>query len=406
MCNRVAMTEARPTLANWLDPSHLHWSFRHLRELIPTARVRSGAVRELPSDPQGHLLQEPIIPTDAGPVSISTYLRTSSTDAFVVLADGRIVLEWYAPDVSPDEPHILMSVTKSITALLAGALWGAGVLDLESPVARYIPEAAGSCYEDATVRHLLDMTVGAAFVEDYTPGEDVRAYRQSTGWYPREGDGPDLHAYLCTIRHAGEHGAEFRYISINTDMLGWVCERAGGRPYNELVSEHLWVPMGAEADADVTLDRAGAPRAAGGLCVAPRDLARLGQLVIDDGAGAVPAEFIADLREGGAPNPGPDLAGFAGWGYRSSWYQPRWSRDWPAPSASTASRSTPTRRAGSWSPRSRPGRSPPPTRPSCRRPAPPRRSPTPSRAERQPNRLLRFISCGRDSGSLRCWAWP
>ena len=295
-----------------------------MRELIPTARVRHGTPRELPVAPVGNLLQAEIVPSEGDPIAVTTFLKQSSTDAIVVLVDGNIAFEWYAPDVSPDEPHVMMSVTKSITALLAGALAGAGKLDLEAPVADYIPESSGSCYEDATVRHLLDMTVGAAFVEDYTPGEDVRAYRQSTGWYRRQGDGPDLHSYLCTIKHAGEHGGVFRYVSINTDMLGWVCERAGGGTYADLVSEHLWVPMGAEADADITLDRAGGARAAGGLCVTARDLARVGQLVIEDGAGAVPAEFVRDLREGGQPDPGPDLAGFDGWAYRSSWYQPRW----------------------------------------------------------------------------------
>ena len=320
------MTETRATLDTWLAPPDNRWSFRHVRELLPTARVAHGAARELPAAPATGLLDADIIPTNDGHTSLARYLDESATDALVVLADGEIALEWYAPDVSPDQPHVLMSVTKSITALLAGALAGAGLLELDGPVARYVPEAAGSCYEDATVRHLLDMTAGTAFVEDYSPGEDVRAYRQSTGWYPRDGAGPDLHEYLCSIGHAGSHGEQFRYVSINTDMLGWVCERAGERPYAELVSQHLWVPMGAEADADITLDRQGAPRAAGGLCVIPRDLARVGQLIVEDGAGAVPAEFVRDLREAGAPNPGPDLAAFEGWAYRSSWYQPRWER--------------------------------------------------------------------------------
>ncbi len=318
------MTETRPTIDTWLTSPANHWSFRHVRELLPTARVRHGAPRELPSAPVAGLLDAEIVPDGDGHVSLERYLDDSAADSLVVLADGKIALEWYAPDVSPDEPHLLMSVTKSITALLAGALAGAGRLEIDGQVVRYVPEAAGSAYEDATVRHLLDMTAGTAFVEDYSPGEDVRAYRQSTGWYPREGAGPGLHEYLCSIGHAGRHGEEFRYVSINTDMLGWVCERAGGQPYAQLVSHHLWGPMGAEADADVTLDRHGAARAAGGLCVVPRDLARVGQLVLEDGAGAVPAEFVRDLREGGRANPGADLAEFDGWAYRSSWYQPRW----------------------------------------------------------------------------------
>jgi len=184
-----------------------------------------------------------------------------------------------------------MSVSKSVTALLAGALEGAGLLDPSAPVTRYIPEADGSAFGDAQVRHLLDMTTATAFVEDYSPGEDVRRYRQSTGWYPAETGAPGLHDYLLTIRKAAEHGPKFHYVSPNTDMLGWVCERAADLTYAEALSAYIWAPLGAESDADVTVDRLGAMRAAGGISMVPRDLARIGQLIVEDGLGIVPEAY-------------------------------------------------------------------------------------------------------------------
>ena len=135
----------------------------------------------------------------------------------------------------------------------------------------------------------LSPNYATAFVEDYSPGEDVRRYRRSTGWYPVEPDAPALHEYLLTIRKAAEHGQRFHYVSPNTDMLGWVCERAADLPYAEALSRYVWAPLGAESDADVTVDRLGAMRAAGGISVVPRDLARIGQLVVEDGLGIVPA---------------------------------------------------------------------------------------------------------------------
>ncbi|HUZ84476.1 MAG TPA: serine hydrolase [Gaiellales bacterium] len=320
----MAAPASRPTLDTWMRAPGNRWAFRHVRELIPTARIRHGTPRELPAAFADDLLDAEIIPAGPGDISVRRFLEQSHGDAFSVLRDGRLVCEWYAPGVDPDEPHILMSVTKSITALLAGVLAGEGLLDLDAPTSRYVPEAAGSCFETATVRHLLDMTVGSGFVEDYSPGPDVHAYRQSTGWYRREGDGPALHEYLCSIPRLGAHGGDFRYLSPNTDMLGWVCERAGGIGYADAVSSFLWVPMGAEADADVTVDRLGAARAAGGMSVTIRDLARVGQLVAEAGAGVVPEWFVRDLCEGGAPVTGTDLLMFPGGGYRSSWYQPRW----------------------------------------------------------------------------------
>ena len=243
-----------------------------------------------------------------------------------MLRDGKVALEWLRPGVQDDEPHIVMSVSKSITALLAGALEGAGLLDPEAPVTRYIPEADGSAFGDAQVRHLLDMTTSTAFVEDYSPGDDVREYRRSTGWYPAENGAPGLHEYLLTIRKAAEHGRAFHYVSPNTDMLGWVCERAAGVTYADALSTYIWAPLGAESDADVTVDRLGAMRAAGGISVVPRDLARLGQLVVEDGLGVVPAAYVRDLREGGdqAAWSGGEWAEFLpGGAYRNCFYQPR-----------------------------------------------------------------------------------
>jgi CubicO group peptidase (beta-lactamase class C family) len=316
----------RATHADWLTPPANRWAFRHVRELLPTARVRSGATRELTLAPAAGLLDLAFTAADGITRTIGPYLDESFTDALVVLHDGQVVCEWLRDGVSADEPHIVMSISKSITALLAGALEGADLLDPDAPVAQYVPESDGSAFGDATVRHLLDMSTATAFVEDYSPGPDVRAYRQSTGWYPSDGVSSGLHAYLCTIQKRAPHGERFHYVSPNTDVLGWVCERASGLPYADALSRFLWVPMGAEADADVTVDRLGAMRAAGGVCVVPRDLARIGQLVVEDGAGVVPADFVRDLRTGGDPAlwAAGEFADFLpGGAYRSCFYQPR-----------------------------------------------------------------------------------
>ena len=317
----------RATHADWLTPPANRWAFRHVRELIPTARVRRGsAVRELAAAPADGLLNLEFTGTDGIARTLGPYLEESFTDALVVLHNGAVACEWLRPGVDADEPHIAMSVSKSITALLVGVLEGAGLLDTNAPVTAYIPESVGSAFGDATVRHLLDMTTATAFVEDYSPGPDVRAYRQSTGWYPSEGISSGLHAYLPTIRKRAAHGQRFHYVSPNTDMLGWVCERASGLPYSDALSRYLWAPLGAESDADVTVDRLGGMRAAGGLCIVPRDLARLGQLVVEEGAGVVPAGYIRDLCTGGDPAlwAGGDFAGLLpGGAYRSCFYQPR-----------------------------------------------------------------------------------
>ena len=84
------------------------------------------------------------------------------------------------------------------------------------------------------------------------------------------------------------HGGAFVYRSAETDVLGWVCERAAGLRMADLISTLVWQPMGAERDAEIICDGSGTAVHDGGLCATARDLARFGQLLLD--GGAVPGE--------------------------------------------------------------------------------------------------------------------
>jgi CubicO group peptidase (beta-lactamase class C family) len=192
---------------------------------------------------------------------------------------GTIIDERYDNGLAPSSRHIVFSVSKSITATMAGVLVGRGQLDPDSPVTRYIPEMAGSAYGDCTVRHVLDMTVSVNFVEDYLDKTgDFARYRDSTGWIPITDPNKlgDLRSFLATMKRGAEpHGERFHYVSPNSDLLGWLLERASGERYVSLLTELVWRPMGAEFDADIAVERRGAARAAGGISASLRDLARL-----------------------------------------------------------------------------------------------------------------------------------
>ena len=82
--------------------------------------------------------------------------------------------------------------------------------------------------------------------------------------------------------------------------MGWVLEKITGKKFADLVSELIWQPMGAESDAYITTDSAGNARPAGGMCATTRDIARVGQLVLDDGRGIVPADWIQDMLNNGS----------------------------------------------------------------------------------------------------------
>jgi CubicO group peptidase (beta-lactamase class C family) len=315
----------RPTLANWRMPPGNRWAFWHVPEIVPSARIRrSGDVTPLTADHDPAIADIAFVDNDGRQRAIGSWLQDSAADAFVVLDGDTLRHEWYSGSDGGDW-HILFSVSKSITGLMAGIAAGEGMLDLDDAVADYIPEVAGTTYEGATVRHLLDMTIGTAWDEDYAGGADVAAYRYAMNWTQRTGSEPDLNEFLLGIAPDGAHGERFHYVSPNTDMVGWVLERAAREPFPSLMSRLLWAPLGAEADAMVTVDRVGSPRTAGGICVVPRDLARLGRLVGRGGGGIVPSGFVRDLMFGGDPGQwsAGDYAGFLpDAAYRSFWYRP------------------------------------------------------------------------------------
>lgn len=320
------------TLANWRKAPFSAWGFRNVRRLIPTANIAaSGHAVSLETSLEeiGHI---GFNGHDGNPTTVNQALRATDTDAFVVLRRGRIATEWYGQGMSATTPHIIFSVSKSICGALGGILADRGLFDPDDRVIDYIPELASSVYAGCSIRHLLDMSVGIAFNEDYEdPQGDVMRYRYAAGWDPLPaGAAPiDLRSFLGQQKPDGQkHGELFHYVSTNTDVLGWVYERACAQAYADILSEYLWVPLGAERDGYITVDARDAMRAAGGVCVTPRDLARFGEMIrrrgVADGRQVVPGAWIDDINECGDPEAWArsefaDM--FPQASYRSKWYR-------------------------------------------------------------------------------------
>jgi CubicO group peptidase (beta-lactamase class C family) len=337
--------EGQVTLANWRTAPFNRWAFHHVREIVPSADIPHDPARVRPLGTRGGGLDALRIGMPDGAsagldstpdLGLDDFLAATGTDGIVVLHRGAIVLERYANGMTERSPHILMSVTKSMLGLLAAVLAAQGALDIDRLAVDYVPELRETAWAGARVGQLLDMRTAVAFDEDYlaTSGPIV-AYRKATGWNPLEpGDrATDLRSFLLTLTQStGPHGGKFSYVSPNTDLLGWIIERAAGRRYSDLMSELVWQPMGAAEPAYITVDRLGAPRCAGGMCTTTRDLARIGQLVVEGGArGArqvVPAAWIEDITFNGdaeAWNAGSFVPYFPGAAmhYRNKWYVER-----------------------------------------------------------------------------------
>jgi len=321
--------EGQVTLANWRKPPFNRWAFQHVREIVPSADIPHdpGAVRELPEALVD--LSDLTVDTDRGKLSLDAFLEDSFTDAMIVLHQGRIAFQHYANGMTSATPHILMSVSKSVLGLITGVAVDQGKLDPDALVTDHVPEVGSTAYTGATIRHLLDMRAGVSFDEDYlaTSGPIIQ-YRKSTNWNPLEpGEtASDLRAFYQTLTERdGEHGRPWHYVSPNPDLLAWVLERATGQRYADLASELLWRRIGAAHSAYITVDRLGAPRAAGGVCCTAPDLARLGLMFAEGGNRVVSAERLDDIVAGGNPKAWAESTGFEDYGqlpmrYRSQWY--------------------------------------------------------------------------------------
>jgi CubicO group peptidase (beta-lactamase class C family) len=235
--------------------------------------------------------------------TLCALLEASCTDGFLALHHGRIVAEQYSNGMTRGTRHLLQSVSKSLTGALAGALVGSGALDPGGLVTDYVPMLRGTSFEGATVRHLLDMTAGTSFSEDYDdPGSDVRRYEIAAGWQPATGDhaGVDLAAYIGGLPNRSAHGEAFAYRSILTDVLAMVLEGSSGQRFADAMSGLLWSRLGADHDAEITVDRHGNAMSDGGISVTLRDLARFGQLHLREGSlggpQVLPPGWVADTR--------------------------------------------------------------------------------------------------------------
>ncbi len=315
----------------WAFP-RTRWAFSHMRELFPTANVSrgAGAAAALPKAQRDDLDSVAFTTLDGRMMTWGESLAANYTDGVVVLRRGTLVYERYCGALQPELAHSAMSVTKSFVGTMAAMLAHAGALDPAAAVTQYLPELKGSAYAAATVRQVMDMTIGVKYSEAYAdPNADIWHYARAGGMMPRPpgyAGPPTLYAYLATLRPEGRHGDGFAYKTVNTEVLAWIVKRVAGQRLSTLTSELIWSRLGAEHDAHYAVDSAGTEAGGGGLNTTLRDLARFGEAMRQDGCidgrQIVPEPVVADIRHGA------DRAQFAhggyttlpGWSYRNMWW--------------------------------------------------------------------------------------
>jgi CubicO group peptidase (beta-lactamase class C family) len=300
------------SLSNWLDPPYNRVAFQRVRELCPTARIpRSPTPQPLPIDPVP--LDDVMFATSNGSaVRWADHLERTYCDAVCVVHRDRIVHERYLNNMTDNTLHLLMSVSKSVCGAALGVSIGRGLLKANDLVTDVAPEFAGSSLDGATVRHVIDMTAGTEFVEDYDAYTEVDAigpgvhdevplidYERHAGYRPLGDRTPvGTLGHFRTYGLQRPHGAWFSYRSPLTNVAARLIELANDLPYPHVVARDLWTPLGAEHDADIMLDPLGHPVVEGGMSCSLRDLARFALAYLRDGASVVPVDWVDDTRLG------------------------------------------------------------------------------------------------------------
>jgi CubicO group peptidase (beta-lactamase class C family) len=319
---------------NWFELPFLRWSLMNRSRMVRTAPVwcGPGPASALPVAGTDSLTGLTVDDGSGGARALDTALAALEIDGIMVLHRGQVVLERYFHGMEPHTQHGSASVSKSYLAVLAGILQAEGAIDLQRGAAHYVGELRGTGLGDATLQQLLDMQ--AALAPTALPGRDARLGSNDGGLYeiiglmpPSAGSPRDFYEFVLGKDKRGEHGGVFHYDNAVPEALAWVLKRACGRPLSDLLSSRVFAPLGCERDGSYTVDATGAEFASGGLALALRDLARLGECLRCggwfNGRQVVPAPFAAALANGG------DRALFAqgrfvqampGWSYANGFY--------------------------------------------------------------------------------------
>jgi len=304
----------------WLVGSH-----SHLDEIFP-----SRLAHKAPAPSRLVRVAEPPITWQyqARELTLDDYLARTPTTGLLIARGDTILVERYQYGRTDRDCFTSWSMAKTVTSMLVGIAIAEGhIRSVDDLAAAYVPELAGTEYGKSSLRHLLQMSSGVRFSEQYTGTDDVSRLAANT-FLLRGAGGPS--AVTEFNQRAAAVGTKFSYASVETQVLGLVLRAATGRPPAEYLESRIWQPIGAEADATWLVDQSGQEATFCCLNAVLRDYARLGLLLAHDGnwrgRQIIPTTWVreATTTRPDQPHLWPGVATpFFGYGYQT-WIVPSW----------------------------------------------------------------------------------
>lgn len=239
-------------------------------------------------------------------------LDENKTDAFVVVHNGQLVYERYFNGYNESEPHGMASLAKVFTGAIIQSLAEENLIDVEKTADTYIKELKNTPFGKATLQQLMDMQVSAeypthGYMQLGLENQDAQLYLASN-ILPRgkNYEGPmKIYDMLLEAEETAPPGSAFSYNNGSTETLAWIIRTITGKSLAENVSERIWSQIGMEENAYYVTDETKVEQASAGLNATARDMARFGQLLLNngqyDGKQIVPSsitESVKNVQEG------------------------------------------------------------------------------------------------------------
>ncbi|WP_238934698.1 serine hydrolase domain-containing protein [Maricaulis parjimensis] len=263
------------------QPDRLPETFRNMADVFP--------YREIHPAESAQPLPRRIAPAtvsysfDGTTRPVDDWLAESRSTGLMVLHNGEVVYENYLLGSTPDTRHTSWSVGKSFVAtLIAMAMEDGRIANLDQTAEMFAPQYAGSDFGATTLRHLLMMSAGMDFEEDYdAPDSDIRRLFLGANIY-----GQNIDTLVADIERNRPAGEDLHYVSANTQVLSAVVRGVWNAPLATVMEQEIWQPLGMTGDAYWNQNIPGENGMAIGYCclnATLEDYARFGQFYLQDG---------------------------------------------------------------------------------------------------------------------------
>lgn len=211
-------------------------------------------------------------------MSFETYLEKNNTVAFLIIKNDTIQYENYFKGYDKTSVVPSFSMAKSITSILIGCAIDDGLIkSVDEPITNYLPELKSNGFEKVSIKHVLQMTSGIDYNENYyNPFSDV-----ASSYYGRH-----LRKQITKMTLKIEPGRKFEYKSGNTQILGLILEEViKPKTITQYLQEKIWQPIGMEYDASWSIDKKknGSEKTFCCINARARDFAKIGRLYLKKG---------------------------------------------------------------------------------------------------------------------------